>query len=163
VNAPARFRHRRSRGRWSRFSRDGRLLIVGDHEGRAQIYDGRTFEPRGRPLLGHAGYLITADFSPDGRTVATSSSDGTIRLWDVASSRPIGTPLRGIPNVQVGVVFTRGGTHLVGVYDSGQGYSWYVRPSSWARHACAVAGRPLTRAEWEEALPGRQYDPACRR
>jgi WD40 repeat protein len=95
--------------------------------------------------------------------VATSSSDGTIRLWDVASSRPIGTPLRGIPNVQVGVVFTRGGTHLVGVYDSGQGYSWYVRPSSWARHACAVAGRPLTRAEWEEALPGRQYDPACRR
>jgi WD40 repeat protein len=54
-------------------------LILGDHEGRAQIYDGRTFEPRGRPLLGHAGYLITADFSPDGRTVATSSSDARSR------------------------------------------------------------------------------------
>jgi WD40 repeat protein len=148
-------------GRWSHFSPDGRLLILGDHEGRAQIYDGRTFKPRGRPLLGHAGFILTADFSPNGRTVATSSSDGTIRLWDTASSRPIGNPLPGIPNVQVGVVFTRHGTHLAAVYESGQGYSWDVRPSSWARHACAVAGRPLTRAEWTEALPGRDYEPAC--
>ena len=148
-------------GRWSRFSPDGRLLILGDHEGRAQIYDGHTFKPHGRPLLGHAGFILTADFSPDSRTVATSSSDGTIRLWDTASSRPIGSPLPGIPNVQVGVAFTRGGTHLAAVYESGQGYSWDVRPSSWARHACAVAGRPLSRAEWTEALPGRDYEPAC--
>ena len=148
-------------GRWSRFSDDGRLLILGNHEGRAQIYDGHTFEPRGRPLLGHAGFILTADFSPDGRTVATSSSDGTVRLWDVASGRPIGGPLPGIPNAQVGAVFTRGGTHLAAVYESGQGYSWDVRPSSWAQRACAVAGRPLTRAEWNEALPGHSYKPAC--
>ena len=148
-------------GRWSRFSRDGRLLILGDHDGRAQIYDGHTFEPRGRPLLGHAGFILTADFSPDGRTVATSSSDGTIRLWDTESSRPIGSPLTGTPNVQVGVAFTRGGTHLAAVYESGQGYSWDVRPSAWERHACAVAGRTLTRAEWNEALRGRAYAPAC--
>jgi WD40 repeat protein/DNA-binding SARP family transcriptional activator len=147
--------------RWSDFSDDGRLLILGDHEGRAQIYDGHTFEPVGRPLLGHAGFILTADFSPDGRTVATSSSDGTVRIWDVASGRPIGSPLPGIPNAQVGVVFTRGGTHLAAVYESGQGYSWDVRPSSWARRACAVAGRPLTPAEWNDALPGHSYEPAC--
>ncbi|MEY2515559.1 MAG: hypothetical protein QOJ89_2917, partial [bacterium] len=147
--------------RWSRFSRDGRLLVLGDNEGRAQLYDGHTFEPRGRPLLGHAGFILTADFNPDGGMVATSSSDGTIRLWDTASGRPIGAPLPGIPNVQVGAAFTRGGTHLAAVYDNGQGYSWDVRPSSWARHACAVAGRLLTEAEWNEALPGRKYEPAC--
>jgi WD40 repeat protein/DNA-binding SARP family transcriptional activator len=148
-------------GRWSRFSDDGRLLILGDHEGRAQLYDAHTFEPRGRPLLGHAGFILTEDFSPDGRTVATSSSDGTVRLWDVASGQPIGSPLPGIPNAQVGAVFTRGGTHLAAVYENGQGYSWDVRPSSWAQRACAVAGRQLTRAEWQEALPGRSYEPAC--
>jgi WD40 repeat protein len=148
--------------RWSAFSDDGRLLLLGDHEGRAQIYDGHTFKPRGRPLLGHTGFILTADFSPDGRTVATSSSDGTIRLWDVASGRPIGNPLPGIPNQQVGVVFTRGNTHVATVYESGQGNSWDVRPSSWAQRACAVAGRPLTRAEWNDALPGHSYEPACR-
>jgi WD40 repeat protein len=148
-------------GRWSSFSRDGRLLILGDHEGRAQIHDGRTFGLRGRPLLGHAGFLLTADFSPDGRMVATSSSDGTVRLWDTASGRPIGTPLPGIPNIQVGVKFIRGGTHIAAVYDNGQGYVWDIRPSSWARQACTVAGRRLTSAEWEEALPGREYAPAC--
>jgi WD40 repeat protein len=148
-------------GRWSAFSDDGELLILGDHEGRAQIYDGHTFKPRGRPLLGHAGFILTADFSPHGRTVATSSTDGTIRLWDVASGRPIGNPLPGIPNAQVGAVFTRGGTQLAAVYESGQGYSWDVRPSSWARRACTVSGRTLTRAEWNDALPERSYEPAC--
>ena len=147
--------------RWSDFSDDGGLLILGDHEGRAQIYDGHTFKPHGRPLLGHAGYILTADFSPDARTVATSSSDGTVRLWDVASSRPIGSPLPGIPNVQVGAVFTRGGAGLAAVYESGQGYSWDIRPSSWARRACAVAGRSLTREEWNDALPEQSYEPAC--
>jgi WD40 repeat protein/DNA-binding SARP family transcriptional activator len=148
-------------GRWSSFSRDGRLLILGDHEGRAQIYDGRTFKPRGRPLLGHAGYVLTADFSPDARMVATSSSDGTVRLWDTASSRLIGRPLPAIPNVQTGAAFIGGGSRLVAVSDNGQGFLWDIRPSAWMRRACAVAGRTLTRAEWDDALPGSEYRPAC--
>jgi DNA-binding SARP family transcriptional activator len=28
-------------------------------------------------------------------------------------------------------------------------------------HACAIAGRALTRAEWNDLLPGRDYTPAC--
>lgn len=147
--------------RWARFSRDGRLLVVGNHDGRAQLYDGHTFRPLGRPLLGQAGFILTADFSPDGRTLATSSSDGTVRLWDTASSSPIGTSLPGLPDVPVGVAFIRGGTRIAMVYDGGQAYVWDVRPSSWEEHACAVAGRTLTRAEWQQFLPGRDYAPAC--
>jgi WD40 repeat protein len=149
--------------RWSRFSADGRLLVLGDHEGRARVYDGRAFKPRGRPLLGHAGFLYTADFSPDDRTLATTSSDGTTRLWDVASSRLIGTPLPGPAGVGAGAHFVQAGTHLVVVYDSGQAYLWDVRPSSWMRRACAVAGRTLTRIEWQDVLPQRDFAPACAR
>jgi hypothetical protein len=29
------------------------------------------------------------------------------------------------------------------------------------QHACEVAGRQLTSAGWDAALPGRDYDPAC--
>jgi hypothetical protein len=32
---------------------------------------------------------------------------------------------------------------------------WDVNPTSWRARACAVAGRALTRAEWDEFLPGR--------
>jgi hypothetical protein len=55
-----------------------------------------------------------------------------------------------------------GGTHVAAVYDGGRGYLWDLRPSSWARRACAVAGRTLTRLEWQAALPDRPYAPACR-
>jgi hypothetical protein len=43
----------------------------------------------------------------------------------------------------------------------GRAYLSDIRPASLARHACEVAGRRLTRAEWDEFLPGRAYDPAC--
>jgi len=40
-------------------------------------------------------------------------------------------------------------------------YIWDIRPASLMRHACEVAGRRLTRAEWSAFLPGRAYHPAC--
>jgi hypothetical protein len=67
--------------------------------------------------------------------------------------------LPGLPDVQVGVAYILGGTHIAAVYDGGQGYAWDVRPSSWARYACAIAGRTLTHAEWQQFLPGRSYAP----
>ena len=115
----------------------------------------------GRPLLGHAAYILTADFSPDDRMLATSSADCTVRLWDTATGRPIGSPLEGIPNVEVGAACTHGGAQLAAVYRGGRGYLWDVTASSWASRACAVAGRALTRSESEEALPGWPYQPAC--
>jgi hypothetical protein len=38
---------------------------------------------------------------------------------------------------------------------------WDVNPTSWRARACAVAGRALTRAEWDEFLPGRPYQDVC--
>jgi WD40 repeat protein/class 3 adenylate cyclase len=148
-------------GRWVQFSDDGRLLLYGDNRGRAWLYDTHTWRPRGRPLVGHAGAIATVDISPDGRMLATTSSDGTARLWDVPSGRPIGAALPGVVDHYVAAAFVEGGTQLVTLYDNGRGYRWDVRPQSWARRACDVAGRTLTRAEWQTALPERGYAPAC--
>jgi WD40 repeat protein len=147
-------------GDWGRFSRDGKLLLYGDRAGRAWTFDTRTWA-RGRPLIGHTRPVLTIDLSPDGRTLATTSLDGTTRLWDLPSGRGIGTPLPGVADHPLSAAFVDGGTHLVTVYDNGAGYLWDVRPRSWARRACEVAGRTLTRAEWHDALPERDYAPAC--
>jgi DNA-binding SARP family transcriptional activator/WD40 repeat protein len=139
------------------FSRDGRVLFYGDSAGRVWMLDTRTWKPRGAPLAGHDG-PGTFTLSPDERALATTSRTGGTQLWDVASRRPIGTPL---PGKSATATFVGGGAHLVTLDDNGRGYVWDVRPQSWQRRACAIAGRTLTRAEWENALPDRGYAPAC--
>ena len=147
------------RGTVARFTPDGRSLIYGDREGRVWVYDTRTWKPRRAPLL-VTSPIFTADISPDGQQLATTSADGEARLWDLATGRSIGGALPSGRGGLVGAGFIDGGRRMAVLHDRG-GYAWDLDPASWARHACSVAGRTLTRAEWNSALPGRRYAPAC--
>jgi WD40 repeat protein len=147
-------------GTVGRFSSDGRSLVYGARDGRVWLLDTRTWQPRGRPIQANPS-ILTADLSRDGRLLATTSTDHTGRLWDVASGRPIGATLSGAGRDPIAAAFVEGG-RLAVMHERG-GVVWDVRPSAWVRHACAVAGRPLTRPEWEAALPQRGYAPACLR
>ena len=102
-----------------------------------------------------------AEVSPDGRTLVTGNEAGAVRLWDIETQQSLGAPLPGISGQPVVAQFTLDGSGLIAGYASGEAYRWDIRPESLVRHACAVAGRRLTRAEWEEFLPGRAYAPAC--
>jgi WD40 repeat protein len=99
--------------------------------------------------------------SPDGRTLATGSNRGAVRLWDIPTQQTIGGPLPGVPSETSSAQFTRDGSRLIASYESGRAYLWDLRPERLLRQACAVAGRRLTRSEWAQFLPGREYDPAC--
>jgi WD40 repeat protein len=146
---------------FARFSPDGRLLAVGNSHGRAEVWSTADWRPIMRAFTGQNGAVDLAAISPDDRTLATGARDGTVRLWDIASAQPIGAPLPGLPGRRVIPMFTPDGSGLIAAYDSGGAYRWDIRPASLARQACRVAGRRLTHAEWEEFLPGRDYDPAC--
>ena len=146
-------------GTVARFAPDGRSLVYGDRDGRVWTLDTRTWKPTAR-MGGDGAWILDADVSPDGRLLVTTSNDGTGRLWDLASRRPIGTALSGGSGAPVAAGFLRGGTQLVVIHER-DGVSWDVRPASWAQHACAIAGRTLTRAEWGSLLPEFDYDPAC--
>jgi WD40 repeat protein len=146
-------------GTVARFAPDGRSLVYGDREGRVWTVDTRTWKPTGR-IGGDGAWILDAGLSPDGRLLVTTSNDGTGRLWDLAARRPIGTAPSGGSGDSLAAGFIRGGTHLAVIHE-GEGVAWDVRPSSWTRHACAVAGRTLTRAEWTSLLPELDYDPAC--
>jgi WD40 repeat protein len=153
-----------------RFTPDGRHLVGGSYKGWARRWSveepgpgnlAEEWRPDSRRFTGHAGRVEGVSMSPDGRTLATGSTDGTIRLWDLDTQQPLGTPLPGLPNHYLLPQFTPDGAYLLALTDAGRAYRWDVRPKSWARHACAAAGRQLTRTEWEDALPERDYNPAC--
>jgi hypothetical protein len=41
------------------------------------------------------------------------------------------------------------------------GLRYSLDPVDWLREACTVAGRDLTREEWDRYLPGREYRATC--
>jgi WD40 repeat protein len=103
--------------------------------------------------------VFNVEFSPDGRMLATSGFDGTVILWDVESRHALGT-LAG-PAGPTSVRFTPDGRRLFALYDTGTAERWEVSPDAWSQHACRVAGRDLTRAEWEQVIPSQDYRRVC--
>jgi WD40 repeat protein/DNA-binding SARP family transcriptional activator len=145
----------------ARFTPDGRYIVAGSTKGWVRLWSTRTWKPATRILAGHAGAVLWESISPNGRTLATGGADGTVRLWDLPTQRPVGAPLPGLPGRGTVAQFTPDGNSLFALTDAGRAYRWDIRPASWLRHACEVAGRPLTRLEWHDALPDLDYAPAC--
>jgi WD40 repeat protein/class 3 adenylate cyclase/tRNA A-37 threonylcarbamoyl transferase component Bud32 len=154
----ARLRNGDDTAGWVRFSPDGRLLAVTAFDGSTRLWDVATRRP-GAALAGHEQSAINAEFSPDGRLLATSGFDGTVILFDVGSRRALGT----LPGPAVGAAarFAPDGRRLFVLRETGLALRWEVTPDAWSRHACRVAGRDLTRAEWGDAVPDQEYRRVC--
>ena len=143
------------------FSPDGDLLFVGQYDGRGHLFSTATWKPVGRPLEAHTARITTAQFAADGGTLVTAGADGTVVLWDVKTQKPIGSPIVLARNTFASAALSRDGSRLFAVSTRGDGISFDMSPVDWSRHACLVAGRELTAAEWADALPGRPYRALC--
>jgi WD40 repeat protein/serine/threonine protein kinase len=141
-------------------SPNGRLLALGGAGRVVDLRDIRTGKLVHKLDQGGSG-AFTLEFSPDGHTLAVSGFEPVASLWDVATGTQIGPQLSaGDRRTMIDV--SADGRRLLETHGNGQGAIWDIDPESWARRACALANRTLTRDEWEDFLPGRQYEPACR-
>lgn len=144
------------------FSPDGRTLATSGCTGVVRLWDVAS----GRQVahfLAAAGGVLSVAFDPTGELIATGGADGTTRLWDAATGNQFGATFPGFDNVWDTAAFTPDGSRLVVVYSNGQAFVWPATWQAWAAHACAVAGRDLTRAEWTALVPDRPYEQVCER
>jgi WD40 repeat protein len=145
------------------FSPNGELLFVGQYDGRGQLFSTTTWQPVGRRVEGHTGRITSAEFTRDGRTLVTAAADGTAALWDAETQKSLGSPLELAPNTYASAALSPDGARLFAVSTRGDGISFELSRQAWKRHACLVAGRELTAAEWADALPAQPYRRVCPR
>jgi WD40 repeat protein len=139
------------------FSPDGAAVAAGDNDGTVVLWDAHTKKRVGEPLTGFDSRVDHVAFSPDGRTLAAASSAQKIRLWDARTRQPLGLPLEGHF-----LAFSPGSDSLAASTSRGTAQVWSLDLGTLRKQACALAGRNLNGAEWEQFIGTlRDYEATC--
>jgi WD40 repeat protein len=114
------------------FSPDGNLLAAGRADGTTLLWDARTFEPAGDPLVGQRGVVNQTVFVP-GSPLLVTATPNSVALWDTALVRPLGSNLAEPGGAAItGVAFSRDGRSVASTATDGRVELWYLS-----------AGRPV--------------------
>jgi WD40 repeat protein/DNA-binding SARP family transcriptional activator len=138
-------------GRFIALAQNGGTLLLVDAK------DGRALAP---PLRANDGEVFNVSISPNGRYIATSGEPPRLTVWDARTFRQVGVPLPLDVNARDARARFAPDGRLV-VTSGSVLRAFTIDPASWFARACREAGRTLTRAEFEEVLPGHRYAPAC--
>jgi WD40 repeat protein len=137
-----------------------RLLAVSSEAGRVVLVDPDSRTVVGDPLSAEGTQLQAVAVSPDGSVIAAESRDGALRLWDRVTGRAIGPPLEAHRTQTLGITWLPGRRLVTAALD-GSLVTWDLTPADWARRACELAGRDLTRTECQRYLPDQPYRSSC--
>ncbi|KAL0960508.1 hypothetical protein HGRIS_005546 [Hohenbuehelia grisea] len=77
------------------------------------IWNTKTGEICGAPLMGHTNWVYSVAFSPDGTQLVSGSFDNTVRVWNVQTGQEAMAPLRGHTDTVCSVRFSPDGTRIV--------------------------------------------------
>jgi WD40 repeat protein len=140
-------------------SPDGRELATGDSDGFVQLWNAATGRRIGVDMKSVSGLVVGLQFTADGRSLLATGGDGTVRMWDETTQRAIGNPFpTQDQNWAYGVISPDRSTFVV-AYSDGQVYEWPAALRSWEGHACVVARRSFTKAEWSQFVGSRYPHP----
>ncbi|RNM12410.1 BTAD domain-containing putative transcriptional regulator [Nocardioides pocheonensis] len=151
------------------FSPDGGLLAAAHPDGSVRLLDTDTLTWVGEPSRSEWGYNVV--FAPDGSQFASVQPD-RVRLWDGRTGAYQGSiplpdlPATGLystghPGPGATIAYVADSTRLLVAAADGRTWSVDTRRRTWARRACDIAGRNLSRAEWTQFFPRRAYEVVC--
>jgi hypothetical protein len=94
--------------------------------------------------------------------VASTASDGEVVFFDAERAVVLGSLPASVESAEVyRHLLPDPVDELVVLDDQLPGLRYPMAPAVWLREVCAVAGRDLTRDEWDRYLPGREYRATC--
>ena len=108
------------------FSPDGQRIVSWSEDSTLRLWDAKTGEQIGDPLLGHENLVFSVDVSPDGQRIVSGSADSTLRLWDAETGAQIGV-LRGHVGLVLSVDFSPDGSRLASASDDSTIRIWSVK------------------------------------
>jgi WD40 repeat protein len=108
-------------------------------------------------------YVAGGRWLAAGELNPTGTAPARIGLWNPNTHRSIGEPISVpgdaailSPDQPGGTLLATGTTNPLGGTDV-----WDLNPNDWEATGCRLAGRNLTRAEWNTYLPQRPYQATC--
>jgi WD40 repeat protein len=131
------------------FTRDGRYLVTVDSTS-MQMLDAHSLRPITQHIPVGTDYVYVVAVSADGRYAATTDTGPWMRLVDLRAGRTIG-PRMG-SNSSEGVFLGRDDTTIYTSTADGRATVWNLAPAHVRDAACQLAGRNLTRTEWQRYL-----------
>jgi WD40 repeat protein len=147
------------------FNPAGNRVAVAEAGGGIELFDLRTERPVAEPLRGFQRDAIDVVYSPDGTMIAATAFDGTARIWDAETGLPIGPQLQFTSAailVETSLTFTPDSKSLVTSGPLGAAIVWDLDADRLVDRVCQLAGRNLTRSEWDRYMPsGTEYRKTC--
>jgi WD40 repeat protein/class 3 adenylate cyclase len=137
-------------------------LLTGGYNGIVQRWNVAHAKRIGAGVLTEPAPVASIAVAPDGRHFAVGGgSSGGVKIWNVSTMDQFGATFPGGAGAWTNLAYTPDGDNIVVVYGDNTANLWPVSVSSWMSHACAVAGRNLTKEEWHRFVPGHAYRKTC--
>jgi WD40 repeat protein len=138
------------------------IVVANTLDGQVMTFDPDQLAPIGGAFPGINGTAESLALSNDGRRLAVVGQDHALRVYDVETRTPVGGDIDVGTSVG-GVAMRSDGREVAVGTATGDIVAWDLDPAAWVKAACHLAGRNLTRSEWDQYLDRlASYRPTCR-